>query len=74
MLKPDGVKVWIFRTELEINSYLSLLDSDADADRAAELAKVTAYPQGPTRKLKADESHIFNGIFIHAGFTYWILT
>lgn len=24
---------------------------------------MAAYPQAPTRKLKADESHIFNGMF-----------
>ncbi|KII85882.1 hypothetical protein PLICRDRAFT_144570 [Plicaturopsis crispa FD-325 SS-3] len=35
-------------------------DSTADPDRAAELARVAAYPQGPTRKLKADENDIFN--------------
>jgi len=33
---------------------------ESDPDRAAELARVTAYPQGPTRKLKADENDIFN--------------
>ncbi|THH05812.1 hypothetical protein EW146_g9799, partial [Bondarzewia mesenterica] len=32
----------------------------ADAEQAAELARVTAYPQGPTRKLKADENDILN--------------
>ncbi|KAI0064021.1 atypical/PIKK/FRAP protein kinase [Artomyces pyxidatus] len=32
----------------------------ADSVRAAELARVTAYPQGPTRKLKADENDILN--------------
>ena len=32
-----------------------------DSVRAAELARVTAYPQGPTRKLKADENDILNG-------------
>ncbi|KAI0316749.1 atypical/PIKK/FRAP protein kinase [Amylostereum chailletii] len=31
-----------------------------DTVRAAELARVTAYPQGPTRKLKADENDILN--------------
>lgn len=35
----------------------------SDATRTAELAKVTAYPQGPTRKLKADENDILNGSF-----------
>jgi FKBP12-rapamycin complex-associated protein len=33
---------------------------DSDSDRAAELARVAAYPQGPSRKLKADENDIFN--------------
>jgi FKBP12-rapamycin complex-associated protein len=36
-------------------------DSGVDPDRAAELARAAAYPQGPTRKLKADENDIFNG-------------
>ncbi|RDB15759.1 Serine/threonine-protein kinase tor2, partial [Hypsizygus marmoreus] len=35
-------------------------DSETDPERAAELAKVAAHPQGPTRKLKADETEIFN--------------
>ncbi|KAH7926057.1 FAT-domain-containing protein [Leucogyrophana mollusca] len=35
-------------------------EADADPGRAAELAKVAAYPQGPTRKLRADENDIFN--------------
>ncbi|KAK2463572.1 hypothetical protein APHAL10511_004323 [Amanita phalloides] len=34
--------------------------AEADPDRAAELARVAAHPQGPTRKLKADENDIFN--------------
>jgi FKBP12-rapamycin complex-associated protein len=34
---------------------------DSDPKHMADLARVAAYPQGPTRKLKADESHIFNG-------------
>lgn len=38
-----------------------LLDVDTDPGRAAELAKVAAYPQAPTRKLRADENDIFNG-------------
>jgi serine/threonine-protein kinase mTOR len=29
--------------------------------RAAESARAAAHPQGPTRKLKADENDIFNG-------------
>ncbi|KZT27933.1 phosphatidylinositol 3-kinase [Neolentinus lepideus HHB14362 ss-1] len=33
---------------------------DSDPVRAAELQRVTAYAQGPTRKLKADENDIFN--------------
>ncbi|KAG9313026.1 phosphatidylinositol 3-kinase [Chiua virens] len=35
-------------------------DVDTDPGRAAELAKVAAYPQAPTRKLRADENDIFN--------------
>ncbi|KAI6164648.1 phosphatidylinositol 3-kinase [Pisolithus thermaeus] len=35
-------------------------DTDVDPGRAAELAKVAAYPQAPTRRLRADENDIFN--------------
>ncbi|KAL4065913.1 phosphatidylinositol 3-kinase [Scleroderma citrinum] len=35
-------------------------DVDVDPGRAAELAKVAAYPQAPTRRLRADENDIFN--------------
>lgn len=35
-------------------------DIDSDPEHAAELARVAAYPQGPSRKLKADENDIFN--------------
>lgn len=33
----------------------------SDPQRAADLARVTAHPQGPNRKLKANENDIFNG-------------
>ncbi|KIK08874.1 hypothetical protein K443DRAFT_655406 [Laccaria amethystina LaAM-08-1] len=33
---------------------------ETDPERAAELARVAAHPQAPTRKLKADENDIFN--------------
>ncbi|TDL23875.1 atypical/PIKK/FRAP protein kinase [Rickenella mellea] len=35
-------------------------DLGTDHSRAEQLARVAAYPQGPTRKLKADENDIFN--------------
>src|SRR5882762_5541874 len=44
---------------VQLISYCQI-DSDSDPERAAELARVAAYPQGPTRKLKADENDIFN--------------
>jgi FKBP12-rapamycin complex-associated protein len=46
----------------------SLLDVCAlvDPDRAAELARVAAHPQGPQRKLKANENDIFNGAHLHS--------
>ncbi|KAJ7623177.1 phosphatidylinositol 3-kinase [Roridomyces roridus] len=34
--------------------------TDSDPTRVAELARVAAHPQGPTRKLKADENYIFS--------------
>lgn len=39
---------------------VSQFSGGADADRTADLARVAAYPQGPTRKLKADENDILN--------------
>jgi serine/threonine-protein kinase mTOR len=36
-------------------------DSGIDPERAAELSRAAAHPQGLTRKLKADENEIFNG-------------
>jgi hypothetical protein len=38
-----------------------LYDSAAEL-RSQELTRVAAYPQGPLRKLKADENDIFNGM------------
>ncbi|TFK75010.1 phosphatidylinositol 3-kinase [Pluteus cervinus] len=41
-----------------------LMQTDVENRRnedSAELARVAAHPQGPTRKLKADENDIFNG-------------
>lgn len=35
-------------------------ETETDPERAAELARVAAHPQAPTRKLKADENDIFN--------------
>jgi len=50
-----------------INWRLMQTDEDArrgegndERERNLELARVTAHPQGPTRKLKADENDIFN--------------
>ncbi|KAJ7429881.1 phosphatidylinositol 3-kinase [Mycena galericulata] len=34
--------------------------TDSDPKRVADLARVAAHPQGPTRKLKADENYIFS--------------
>jgi hypothetical protein len=60
----DGLMVCLVQCgRVDISSIT--LDSDTDPERAAELAKVAAYPQGPTRKLKADENDIFNGRSLH---------
>jgi len=45
----------LMQTEVEIRR-----PEETDPERAAELARVAAHPQGPTRKLKADENDIFN--------------
>lgn len=36
-------------------------ETEMSPARAAESARAAAHPQGPTRKLKADENDIFNG-------------
>ena len=36
-------------------------ETEMSPERAAESARAAANPQGPTRKLKADENDIFNG-------------
>lgn len=43
--------------------WLSISDVDTDPGRTAELARVAAYPQAPTRRLRADENDIFNGAY-----------
>ena len=37
------------------------LETSLNHVRVAELARVAGHPQGPMRKLKADENDIFNG-------------
>lgn len=54
----------------------SVAESETDPDRAAELARVAAHPQGPSRKLKADENDIFNGTLrsylVGIGYSSWL--
>lgn len=38
-----------------------MTDVANDSYRAEQLARVAAHPQGPMRKIKADENEIFNG-------------
>lgn len=40
----------------------AFIDVDADPGRATDLARAAAYPQAPTRRLRADENDIFNGM------------
>lgn len=59
--RPEGtLMTWGSLNPLILTEF-SRPDSETDPDRAAELARVAAHPQGPTRKLKADENDIFNG-------------
>ena len=54
---PDGMfLVVLAKISLPTNPY----DCTAEL-RSQELTRVTGYPQGPLRKLKADENDIFNG-------------
>lgn len=43
-----------------LNAHIELADTSA---RAEHLARVAGYPQGPSRKVKADENEIFNGMY-----------
>ncbi|KAF8892145.1 phosphatidylinositol 3-kinase [Infundibulicybe gibba] len=47
----------LMQTEVEVRRPE---DTETDPERAAELARVAAHPQAPTRKLKADENDIFS--------------
>lgn len=57
--RQEGIVNWSAITGLPYSCFIP--DVDTDPSRAAELAKVAAYPQAPTRKLRADENDIFNG-------------
>lgn len=54
---PDGT---FFVVSAEIFPVTDLYHGTAEL-RSQELTRVTGYPQGPLRKLKADENDIFNG-------------
>ncbi|KAJ7823024.1 phosphatidylinositol 3-kinase [Mycena leptocephala] len=41
--------------------------TDSDPRRVTDLARVAANPQGPTRKMKADENYIFNEVGANPG-------
>lgn len=56
--KQDGT---LLKPRAEVLVLTPEPDADVDPGRAAELAKVAAYPQAPTRRLHADENDIFNG-------------
>ena len=54
---PDST---LFVVSVEVPSVADVCDCAAET-RSQELTRVTGYPQGPLRKLKADENDIFNG-------------
>ena len=57
--RPEGMN---FTQIFPITILLTTFSDDiGDPARAAELARVAGHPQGPMRKLKADENDIFNG-------------
>lgn len=58
---PDGT---FFLLPVEVSPAANLCDCVAEL-RSQELTRVTGYPQGPLRKLKADENDIFNGLGNH---------
>jgi len=51
--RPEGmISTQYFQRELSLTTFS---DDISDPARAAELARVAGHPQGPMRKLKADE-------------------
>lgn len=59
-----GEKVSLVRDYTWWSEYILMrlmTDVANDSYRAEQLARVAAHPQGPMRKIKADENEIFNG-------------
>jgi FKBP12-rapamycin complex-associated protein len=54
---PDGIFLVV---SAEVSPPTNPCDCVAEL-RSQELTRVAGYPQGPLRKLKADENDIFNG-------------
>jgi FKBP12-rapamycin complex-associated protein len=60
--RGDGTLV--FRCSFNaLTNYGRRADLIDEAVRAEQLAHAAGHPQGPARKLKADENYIFNGVF-----------
>ena len=58
--KPSGIQYFMVEMSWSINNVFS--ETEMSPARAAESAtRAAANPQGPKRKLKADENDIFNG-------------
>lgn len=53
----------LLRVSVEVFPVFNLRNHVAEL-KSQELTRVTGYPQGPLRKLKADENYIFNGTII----------
>lgn len=66
--RPDGTA--FIANSSTWHAKLLIIDSGTDPARAEQLARVAAHPQGPTRKLKADENDIFNGEAIECLFLF----
>lgn len=59
--RPEGKTFSVF-VETYCCLTLSLIEGgEVDPERVAEFARAAGQPQGPMRKLKADENDIFNG-------------
>lgn len=63
-MTPVVQKVCVLKCYARHDCLCSVAEGNLDPERAAELARVAGVPQGPSRKLKADENDIFNSTLI----------
>ena len=63
MWKSDALRVSCLLWLTNHSKNFFKIETNLNPVRVAELARVAGHPQGPMRKLKADENDIFNGAY-----------